>query len=178
MRKDTPSVLLDLDGTLIDSRPGIQASCLAALQSLGHEPDYSMDISALIGPPLEEIMQVLLQSYRDDRVTEAVTAYRADYGESGLFQSVLYSGIAEALTELRRSGARLYLATSKRRKFAIRILSHLNLSNYFDGIHGSEDDGKFDHKPELIAHIVKEHALVIRDCIMVGDRKHDIIGAR
>ncbi|MEH6660808.1 MAG: HAD hydrolase-like protein [Parasphingorhabdus sp.] len=173
-----PTVLLDLDGTLINSQPGIKASCLNALRSLGYKPDSSLDVSALIGPPLEDIMRVLLQPYGDDRVIEAVEAYRTDYGESGLFQSIPYPGIAETLAELQQSGAHLYLATSKRRKFALRILNHLNFSDHFDGIYGSEDDGSFDHKPELIANIVQKHSLSANDCIMVGDRKYDIIGAQ
>ena len=83
----TCSVLLDLDGTLIDSQPGILASCLAALRALGHELDETLDIKRHIGPPLEDTMQVLLQSYGDDRVGEAVAAYRQHYGESGLLRS-------------------------------------------------------------------------------------------
>src|SRR5260370_42062906 len=67
----TCSVLLDLDGTLIDSQPGILASCLAALRALGHEPDETLDIKRTIGPPLEDMMQVLLQPYGDNRVGEA-----------------------------------------------------------------------------------------------------------
>jgi phosphoglycolate phosphatase len=70
------SVLLDLDGTLIDSQPGILASCPAALRALGHEPDETLDIKHIIGPPIEDIMRVLLQPYGDDRVDDAVSAYR------------------------------------------------------------------------------------------------------
>ena len=88
------SVLLDLDGTLIDSYPGILASCLAALRALGHEPDETLDIRKIIGPPLEDMMQVVLQSYGDDRVAEAVAAYRSHYGESGLLGSVPYGASA------------------------------------------------------------------------------------
>jgi Haloacid dehalogenase-like hydrolase len=76
VRAMTCSVLLDLDGTLIDSQPGILASCLAALRALGHEPDESLDIRRAIGPPLEDLMQALLQPYGDGRVDEAVAAYR------------------------------------------------------------------------------------------------------
>jgi hypothetical protein len=72
----TCSVLLDLDGTLIDSQPGILASCLAALRALGHAPDETLDIKRAIGPPLEDMMRVLLQPYGDDRVGEAAAAYR------------------------------------------------------------------------------------------------------
>ena len=93
----TCAVLLDLDGTLIDSQPGILASCLAALRALGHEPDETLDIKRAIGPPLEDIMQVLLQPYGDDRIGEAVAAYRQHYGEIGLLGSEPYPGIRSSL---------------------------------------------------------------------------------
>src|SRR3954453_16405300 len=93
----TRSVLLDLDGTLIDSQPGILASCLAALRALGHEPDDTLDIKRFIGPPLEDVIRVLLQPYGDDRVGEAVAAYRRHYGESGLLGSAPYPGIGSSL---------------------------------------------------------------------------------
>jgi phosphoglycolate phosphatase len=179
LRIMTCSVLLDLDGTLIDSHPGILASCLAALRALGHEPDETLDtrIRRSIGPPLEEVMQILLQSYGDDRVGEAVTAYRQHYGESGFLGSVPYPGIGESLEEMKRSGLRIYLATSKRATFASRILDHLKFATYFDGIYGSVPGGELDHKPELLAHILSKHDLSPSHSLMVGDRRHDISGA-
>jgi phosphoglycolate phosphatase len=173
----TCSVLLDLDGTLIDSYPGILASCLAALRALGHEPDETLDIRRTIGPPLEEMMHVLLQSYGDDRVGEAVAAYRQHYGESGFLGSVPYPEIGKCLEEMKRSGLRLYLATSKRVAFASRILDHLELAAYFDGIHGSVPSGELDHKPELLAHVLSKHSLSPSHSLMVGDRRYDISGA-
>lgn len=173
----TFTVLLDLDGTLIDSQPGILASCVAALRALGHEPDDSLDIRRFIGPPLEDMMHILLQAYSDDRVDEAVAAYRRHYGESGFLGSVPYPGIGKSLEEMKRSGLRLYLATSKRAMFASRILDHLKFAAYFDGIHGSVPGGALDHKPELLAHILSEHGLSPSQCLMVGDRRHDISGA-
>jgi len=118
----TCSVLLDLDGTLIDSQPGILASCLAALRTLGHEPDEILDIKRVIGPPLEDVMQFLLQPYGDDRIAEAVAAYRQHYGESGLLGSEAYPGIGGSLEEMQQAGLRIHLATSKRATFARRIL--------------------------------------------------------
>ncbi len=171
------AILLDLDGTLIDSQPGIAASCFAALRSLGHEPDEALDMKRFIGPPLEEMMQVLLRSYGDDRVAEAVAAYRQHYGESGLFGSALYPGIGGALREMRSAGLRIYLATSKREVFARRILQHLELAALFDGIYGSVPGGERDHKPELLAHIVSEQDVSVAHSVMVGDRRHDIAGA-
>jgi hypothetical protein len=83
MSSPTPTILLDLDGTPIDSQPGILSSCRAALRALGHEPEASLDISAIIGPPIDDVMRALLESYADDRIAEAVAAYRADYGQMG-----------------------------------------------------------------------------------------------
>ena len=176
-RSMTCSVLLDLDGTLIDSQPGILASCLAALRALGHEPDETLDIRRSIGPPLEDMMQILLRSYGDDRVGEAVAAYRQHYGESGLLGSVPYPGIGKSLEEMRRAGLLVYLATSKRAVFASRILDHLKFAAYFDGIHGSVPGGELDHKPELLAHILSRHGLSPSHSLMVGDRRYDISGA-
>jgi phosphoglycolate phosphatase len=176
-RTMTCSVLLDLDGTLVDSYPGILASCLAALRALGHEPDEALDIRHVIGPPLEDAMQVLLQSYGDDRVSEAVAAYRRHYGESGLFGSVAYPGIGKSLEEMKRTGLRLYLATSKRAIFASRILDHLEFTSYFDDICGSVPSGELDHKPELLAYILSRHGLSPSHSLMVGDRRYDMSGA-
>lgn len=175
--RPTGSVLLDLDGTVIDSEPGILASCVAALRALGHEPDETLDIKHIIGPPIEDIMRVLLKPYGDDRVDEAVAAYRRHYGESGFLGSEPYPGIGSSLEEMRQAGLRLYLATSKRETFASRILHHLGFAPFFDGIHGSVPGGRLDHKPELLAHILSQHDILPSRSVMVGDRRYDISGA-
>ncbi len=171
------AILLDLDGTLIDSQPGILSSCRAALHALGHVPGPMHDLSAVIGPPMDDVMRFLLAPYGDDRVAEAVAAYRIDYGENGLFESVAYDGIPHALKEMKDAGAQLYLATSKRTVFAKRILEHLKLAPFFEGVYGSEPGGTLDHKPELVSHILSKHALTRTSSVMVGDRRYDISGA-
>ncbi len=163
--------------TLIDSRPGIVASCFAALRALGHDPDEALDITHFIGPPLEDMLRALLQAHDDDRIDEAVAAYRRHYGESGLLGSELYPGIGNALEDMRQAGLRIYIATSKREVFARRIAEHLKLAGYFDGIYGSVHGGRLDHKPELLAHVLSEQDLPASHTLMVGDRRHDIAGA-
>ncbi|MGV1795104.1 HAD hydrolase-like protein [Rhizobium sp. A37_96] len=171
------NLLLDLDGTLVDSQPGILSSCRAALRALGHETDPEMDITAIIGPPIEDVMRYLLSSFGDDRVAEAVDAYRSDYGTRGLLLSELYLSIREALVDLHSRGTRLLLATSKRQSFAQRILDNHGLSGLFQGVYGSVPGAGLDHKPELLAHILKDAGLDAEACLMIGDRKFDIIGA-
>ena len=122
-------------------------------------------------------MRAVLRTYGDDRVGEAVAAYRRHYGESGFLGSAPYPGIGESLQQMKRAGLRIYLATSKRASFASRILDHLAFTRYFDGVHGSIPGGELDHKPELLALILEKHGLSPSDSLMVGDRRHDILGA-
>ena len=104
-------------------------------------------------------------------------AFRQHYGESGLLGSEAYPGIGGCLEEMQQAGLRIDPATSKRATFARRILEHLELTSYFDGIHGSAASGELDHKPELLAHILSEHNISPSRSLMVGDRRYDISGA-
>lgn len=171
------AILLDLDGTVVDSEPGILSSCSAALRALGHRPG-DLNMSGMIGPPLEEVLAEVLGRFGDDRLAEAVTAYRAHYGESGFLETTIYPGVASALDRLSAMRARLYIATSKRTVFAEAILRHLGLIDRFAGVHGSEPGCALDAKADLIAHVLRLHRLSANQCLMVGDRRHDVLGAK
>lgn len=169
------AILFDLEGTLVDSEPGIRASAQAALAALGHG-DVEVSLDGLIGPPLDEVMAQVLGRFGDDRVAEAILAYRAHYGAEGYLASEFYPGVAEVLEQL--AGTPLYVATSKRTVFARRILEHLGKSGAFVGIYGSEPDGALDAKADLIADILRRHDLAAHRCLMIGDRRHDVVGAQ
>jgi phosphoglycolate phosphatase len=171
------AILLDLDGTLVDSRPGIAASCEAALRALGHTPDPSFDVTPLIGPPLPQVIRSLLERYGDDRVEAGVAAYRAHYGEIGLHQAAIYPGIADAL-RLLSAHAHCFVVTSKRTLFARRIVDSLGLADWFRGVYGTEPDGSLDDKADLIGAVLRAEELDPGDTVMVGDRSHDMVGAR
>jgi phosphoglycolate phosphatase len=171
-------VLLDLDGTLTDSRPGIVASYHAALRDLGHTPDPALDLTFVIGPPMGVVMPRVLALYGDTRVEEAVAAYRRHYGETGLFNNAVYDGIPAAMDAMIAAGCTLYVATSKRRDFAVRILDHYGLSPKLQAIYGAVPGAGIDHKPELIAHLLAEQNIPPGTALMVGDREYDVFGAK
>lgn len=171
------SIILDLDGTVVDSMPGILASSNAALRAMGHRHD-SLDVRGMIGPPLEETMAEMLGRFGDDRVAEAVLAYRDHYGSTGFLETSVYSGLAEALHQLVELKATLYIATSKRTVFAEKILEHLGLISLFAGVYGSEPGGAVDKKSDLVAHVLRRHGLAAERCLMVGDRRYDVEGGR
>ena len=171
------AILLDLDGTLIDSRPGILASCEAALRALGHTPDPAFDITPLIGPPLPQVIARLLARHGDDRVDAGMTAYRAHYGETGLHMATVYPGIPAALRAV-SAGVRCFVVTSKRTDFAARIVASLDFAGTIGGVYGTEPDGSLDDKSRLIAEVLRVEDLEPGSTVMVGDRSHDMIGAR
>lgn len=171
------SILFDLDGTVVDSEPGILASCGAALRSLGHRPD-GLDIGDVIGPPLEAVLAQVLARFGDDRVADAVLAYRDHYGSTGFRETTVYPGLAAALDQLVALPAKLFIATSKRTIFATQILEHVGLIDRFAGVHGSEPGGAVDQKADVIADVLRRHDLSADRCLMIGDRRQDIEGAR
>jgi phosphoglycolate phosphatase len=169
------SVLLDLDGTLSDPKDGIISAYRFAMKEVGRPMPADEDLTWIIGPPLRV---TFLQALGDERLALAALGYyRAHYGERGLYESTPYPGVRPALEALRAEGDRLFLATSKLVDFAGRILVHFGIVDLFDGIYGSQLDGSYDNKADLIALILQREGLDPVSCVMVGDRKHDVIGA-
>jgi phosphoglycolate phosphatase len=171
------NILFDLDGTLTDPREGITRSIQYALAKLGiDEPDLRK-LEHFIGPPL---LQAFMQYYAFDeaRAWQAVNFYRERFKVTGLYENEMFEGVIELLQTLEAQGRHLYIATSKPWEFAREIARHFNFAKHFKVIYGSELDGTRTNKVELIAHILEQEGLVPANTLMIGDRKHDLIGAR
>jgi len=172
------NLLFDLDGTLTDSRPGIVACFQHAFSVLGYPVPSQNAIEESIGTPLHHAFQQLLpESVNDNIIDNAVALYRERFRDVGLFENRVYSGIPLALETISSRGAQFFVATSKPRVFAERILDHFNLSAYFQCIYGSELDGQRSDKGELIAHVLSTSRLSPAETVMIGDRNHDVVGA-
>jgi len=168
--------LFDLDGTLTDPKAGITRSVQYALERLGRPVPEADELTWMIGPPLVTGFTELLGGAGD--VQDAVRFYRERYGDVGLFENEVYAGIPALLQTLRERDVRLYVATSKLKVYARRILDHFDLSRFFMAIHGSEPDNRNADKRDLIRHILDEERFDPAQAVMIGDRKHDAIGAK
>jgi phosphoglycolate phosphatase len=173
-----PAVLLDLDGTISDSRPGIAACFRFMLERMGHDPAKAGDVTWAVGPPIAVSIGRLLAPYNDDRVDEAVAIYRARYSDVGIYDCATFPGIPHALTTLRDAGHSLCVATSKRRDFAERVVDYLGLNSLLPKVYGALPGGGLDDKADLLAHILRAEPYDAADTIMVGDRYHDIHAAK
>lgn len=171
------AIFLDLDGTLIDPKEGITGSIQYALHEMGLEDIPTKDdLTWCIGPPLWDSFRVLLGERAD--VNEAVALYRERYTDTGMYEADVYDGIGEMLESLRETGLPLYIATSKPHIYATTIAEHFGLSHFVDGLFGSELDGTHSDKTDLLAHALAETGVDPFRSVMIGDRKHDIIGAQ
>jgi len=168
-------VLFDLDGTLVDSTPGIWASVRVAAAELGLLEPTPEQLRDMVGPPLEDgFAMVLGVPLRD--VRRAVSAYRAHYSAGALLDLTVHDGVPELLTGLCEDGATLAVATSKPEPFAVRMLEYTGLLSTFAGVHGATFDGTVRHKDQVVGLALAAHPEG-RSPVLIGDRAHDVLGA-
>ncbi|CAM3243322.1 HAD family hydrolase [Paenibacillus lupini] len=170
-------ILFDLDGTLTDPKLGITSAIQYALSKFSIEIDNLDVLDPFIGPPLAGSFKEFY-GFTDDQCSQAITYYREYFAKRGMYENVRYEGIKELLAALKELGANLFVATSKPTFFAEKIISHFEMSEYFDFIGGSNLDNTRVDKGEVIEHVMQTCGIASEDAIMIGDRKHDIIGAK
>ena len=178
-RRPFTSILFDLDGTIVDSAPGITKTLAYTFAELGRPVPSPDELLAYVGPPI-------LDSFRErggmsiDEAAEALAIYRPRYLESGALDSTVYPGVADVLRKIHSAGIPLSLATSKPETPATVMLSHFGLLEYFDVITGASDDEVRSSKQDVVAEALVRLRAVGADVsrpVLVGDREHDVEGA-
>ena len=172
------NILFDLDGTLTDPGIGITNSVMYALKKFGIEVDDRASLYKFIGPPLLESFQKFYGFSKEDSEL-GLKYYREYFKPKGLYENKVYEGIESLLQELKKKGKKLLVATSKPEEFAIEILKHFHLLDYFDFIAGASMDEKRVKKADVIAYALESYEITDKSSvIMVGDREHDVLGAK
>ncbi|MEN8078935.1 HAD family hydrolase [Clostridioides difficile] len=171
-------ILFDLDGTIIDPKEGITKSVAYALNKFGIEVDNLNELCRFIGPPLKDSFMEYY-NFSEDEAEKAITYYRERFSDIGLYENQVYKGFEDILISLKENNKVLIVATSKPTIFATKILEHFNLNNYFSFVSGSNLDGSRVKKSEVIKYALERNNIKdLSQVIMIGDRKHDIYGAK
>lgn len=171
-------ILFDLDGTLTDPGLGITNSVMYALKKFNIEVEDRAPLYKFIGPPLLESFEKFCGMSSEESQL-ALQYYREYFKPHGLYENEVYDGIEQVLMELKEQGKTLIVATSKPEEFAVEILKHFHLDKYFDFIAGATMDEKRVKKAEVIAYALESCGITdLTDAIMVGDREHDVLGAK
>lgn len=172
-------ILFDLDGTILDSAPGITATLAFTFEKMGLPIPSPAELLVYVGPPL-------LDSFRDlagftpAQSEEALAIYRERYLEHGTLDSAVYPGIGEVLRDIHASDIPMSLATSKPELPATKMLDHFDLTRYFDVITGASEDEVRSRKADVVAEALERLTLLGADIsrpVLVGDREHDVEGA-
>ena len=162
--------LFDLDGTLTDPAIGITNSVMHALEKYDIHVEDRSELYPFIGPPLDYSFKTFY-GFSDEQAVEAIKYYREYFSVTGLFENKVYDGVPEMLE--------IALATSKPYEFSIKILKHFDLYKYFDFFGAATMDGRISKKEDVISHLLEEMDAESKDeILMVGDRYHDIDGAK
>lgn len=175
-------VFFDLDGTLTDPKEGITKSVQYALRHYGIEVEDLDSLIPFIGPPLvDSYMEYYGFTLKQAR--EGVLVYREYFNEKGWKENREYPGIRELLAELKSNGVRLFVATSKPEVYGRRILEYFGMAEYFELIGGASLDESRVRKADVIRYVLEKAGIpgekkALGSVVMVGDRKHDILGAR
>lgn len=173
------AILFDLDGTLIDPLQGVAGCIQYALERMGRPRPERETLGWCIGPSLRASFPVLLDSEDEDLVEEAIAHYRERYFDTGKFENVVYEGTLDLLAALREREVTLILATNKSQAVAEEIVAHHGLAPFLKAVQGVAPRAPaMADKGEMIAAILREHALDPARTLMVGDRKFDALGAK
>ncbi|WP_148266169.1 HAD hydrolase-like protein [Pseudovibrio sp. FO-BEG1] len=172
------TLLFDLDGTLTDPFVGIVTSVQYALEKLGRDVPPAEDLAFIIGPPLTETFRQLLNTEDEELILECIRLYRERFTTVGLYENERYEGIIELLQAAKDRGDRLFVCTSKPWVYAEKIIAHFEMDGLFEKTYGCELDMTRGNKVDLLAYLLEQESLDASHCIMIGDRKHDIIAAK
>ena len=164
------AVFLDLDGTLMDSRPGITGSLSHAFALHGMDEHAAGDLTWMIGPPFIDSFTKLGIADPDP----ILAAYRTHYTASGMYDAAVYDGVVAALEAMRDAGHRLYLMTAKPHAYATQITAHFGLAPFMTAEFGPELDGTRNWKGDLLAYALQQTGETKENSVMVGDRSHDM----
>lgn len=168
------SIVFDLDGTLVDSAPGVLAAFAQAFASRGLEPVVPLD-RRVVGPPLRRTLELLAGRGDPELLDDLGARFRAAYDGELCAAAEPYPGIREALARLSASGTGLYIATNKREMPTMRLVAALGWERLFRGIRCSDTGGAAaaPDKRQTLATLVQDHAIEVASALMVGDSIDD-----
>lgn len=169
-------VIFDLDGTLMNTSPGIFATANKAVQAVGHAPEHDINqLSKFIGPP---IIDCFINTYNLDKdlIPKAIEYYRAEYAKSGQYNAEEYPKMRDTLAQLKKKGYLLAVGTLKHESLAKSMMDHFGFSSFFDSIRGADLESKLT-KSDIVNNVLEDLSVLPSESVLIGDTVHDLNGA-
>lgn len=167
------NLIFDLDGTLIDSAPGIEDSFKKAYRAI-YKQECQQSITSFIGPPIDQVLVKANGETNIETINLFVEEFKINYDEFGYKKSILYNGVEEVLSFLMANKLKVFIATNKRSKPTKLILNHLSINQYFlEVVCPDSFEVKFKNKTDLITNLIQRRNLITNETLMIGDTIHD-----
>ena len=171
------TVLFDFDGTIADTGPGVKNSIRYALDSYGIPVGDEKKLNSFIGPPLYESFERVYGVSREESI-KLVNAYRVYYAKKGVYELEVYPGILDLLNELKASGVKTAVASSKPKHFLDVVIPYIKAEVLFDTVVGPELTSNNSDKSTLIRTALSELGESAGNHVaMIGDRFYDVEAA-
>ena len=173
------AILFDLDGTIVDSAPGITATLAYTFERLGLPVPTPAELLAWVGPPILDSFSDLA-GFDQEQSHRALGIYRDKYLSTGVYDAALYPGVSEVLAAIGDSDIPLSLATSKPETPARAVLEHFQVADVFDELTGASDDELRSAKKDVVEEALRRLRAGGADLsrpVLIGDRHHDVEGA-
>lgn len=172
------TVLWDLDGTLLDTAPGITATIQHTLETLGRPVPPAEELRSCIGPPFASWFPRLLGSRDPALLEDAVRLYRERYGAGAMFDAVLFEGIAPVVAGFQSRGLRQIVVTSKARPYAEVLVERFGLAPAMPRVYGPELHEHAHDKYDLVRRVLLDERSPLHQVVMIGDRSTDMLAAK
>lgn len=174
-----PGLIFDLDGTLVDSLPGIAASLNRALERNGLDPHAHADVRRFIGNGSYELARkAMREGATPDEILAVESAFKDDYAVTWPDGTVPYDGIPACLERLAAAGIRLAVLSNKPHPFTVEIVQRIFPGLSFDPVFGQRADTPRKPHPEAALQIARHWGLAPADCRFIGDSTVDLETAR
>jgi len=171
-------LIFDLDGTLIDSRHGIQAALEIAVRNVYPHLDIGQ-LHIAIGPQIRDILPMAIKQASASEIAVMESAFRTAYDSEGWKKAFVYPGVEETLKKLLKRGYALYIFTNKPKLPTYNILKHLDLFHYFRDVLSSDShQPQFNNKASMLNHLMHKYAIPYNDVVCIGDSEDDLRAAQ
>jgi len=176
-------VMIDLDGTLVDSVPDLAYCVDEMMKALGQKPWGELVVRGWVGNGVDRLVKraltnTLWEDPSEEDYAKALSIFMALYAENTSGRSCLFDGVIDGLEYLKANNYQIACVTNKAEQFTLPILKDMGILDFFELVVSGDTTAKKKPDPLPLTYAADKFGIPYGDCLMVGDSMHDVKAAR